>query len=112
MREKLPNRREQVGDTFRWPPDATHRTHVAVGHSQGKILECFLRGGGTARSERDYLLDDIGVLISRLLQFGDSLESIASGLGRSPDGKPMSVVGAGLDKMVELEHSLTARSQK
>ncbi len=45
-------------------------------------------------SDTDLLCDDIGVLISRLLQHGDSPAALASGIGRLGNGDPASIVGA------------------
>ncbi|MCH8007144.1 MAG: hypothetical protein IH888_13120, partial [Planctomycetes bacterium] len=51
--------------------------------------------GGEGRPDTDLLCDDIGVLISRLLQHGDSPAALAAGLGRLGDGKsPASIIGA------------------
>ena len=46
------------------------------------------------------LLADLGVLISRALQHGDSIEALAAGMGRLGDGKTSaSIVGAILDRV-------------
>lgn len=48
----------------------------------------------------DGLLSDIGVLLSRLLQHGDSIEELASGTGKLGDGgAPSSIIGAALDRV-------------
>ncbi len=44
-------------------------------------------------SDTDLLCDDIGVLISRLLQHGDDPASLAAGIGRLGNGDPASLVG-------------------
>jgi hypothetical protein len=43
------------------------------------------------------------VVLSRLLQHGDRLADIARGVGRLPDGEPASIVGAVMDRLVEIE---------
>ncbi|HLJ20095.1 MAG TPA: ribonucleotide reductase [Stellaceae bacterium] len=103
-RERLPNRRAQITDNVRWPLDGGRRIHVSAGLTpDGRILETFLRGGGRVGSEVDFLLDDVAVLISRLLQHGDTLGAIASGLGRLSTGEPASVVAAVVDRLLEIE---------
>jgi hypothetical protein len=100
-RERLPNRRRGVRDSFAW---RERRIHVAAGLSEdGRVLECFLRGGGRVGSDTDALLDDLAVLLSRGLQHGDKLADMQKGLGRLPDGSPTSVVGAALDALLAIE---------
>jgi hypothetical protein len=104
MRERLPNRRPAVTDSIRWPIDEGRRIHVTAGFAaDGRLLEVFARGGGHVGSERDFLLDDVAVLISRCLQHGDTTAAIAGGLGRLSDGIPASVVGAVVDRLVEIQ---------
>src|SRR5215472_4270791 len=103
-RERLPNRRVQVTDATRWPLEGGRRIHVSAGLADdGRILETFLRGGGKSGSGVDFLLDDIAVIISRDLQHGDTIEAIAAGIGRLPDGKPASIVGAVVDRLMAIE---------
>lgn len=59
--------------------------------------KCSCAAAAVLVSERDQLLDDIGVLLSRLLQHGDQLADLGRGLGRQPDGGPASVVGPVVD---------------
>lgn len=102
-RTSLPNRRLTLTDCIRWPLDGA-RVHVSAGFAEdGRLLEAFLRGGGRVGSERDHLLDDVAVLLSRALQHGDSVAGIAAALGRMPGGEPASIVGAVLDKLAEME---------
>ncbi len=94
-RERLPNRRRSITDSFHWPPDTGARIHLSAGFTgDGRILEVFVRGGGKVGSERDFLLDDVAVLVSLLLQRGETLAGIARSLGRLPDGDAASIVGA------------------
>jgi hypothetical protein len=103
-RERLPNRRGCLTDQVRWPLQDGRRIHVSIGLARdGRILETFLRGGGQVGSERDFLLDDIAVVVSRLLEHGDDLSSIAKGLGRVAEGAPASVIGAVVDRLCEIE---------
>ncbi len=103
-RERLPNRRRSETAPAWWPPDRPRRIHVTAGFTDdGRVLEAFVRGGSQVGSDRDHELDDVGVILSRLLQFGDRLPDIARGLGRLPGGAPASVWGAIVDKLAELE---------
>jgi hypothetical protein len=104
-RERLPNRRAQITDSICWNG---RRIHVSAGFTDdGRILEVFLRGGGKVGSERDHTLDDIAVTLSRLLQHGDQLIAVAAGIGRLPGGEPASVVGAVVDRLLDMERSLS-----
>jgi hypothetical protein len=104
MRERPPDRRNNATDNIRWPLDGGKRIHVTAGFARdGRIVETFLRGGGQVGSERDHLLDDVAVLVSRCLQHGDSLADIAAGVGREPSGAPASVIGAAVDCLRRVE---------
>jgi hypothetical protein len=104
-RERLPTRRESLTECVRWPLEDGRKIHVTAGFSpsDGRVLEAFLRGGGVVGSERDHLLDDVAVPLSRLLQHGDQLDAIAAGLGRLPSDAAASLVGAVVDKLAEIE---------
>jgi hypothetical protein len=104
MRERLPDRRRSVRVSFRWPAETDRSVHVTAGFAEdGRVLECFLRGGGRVGSDVDALLDDVAILVSRGLQHGDHLADIARGLGRLPGGAPSSIVAAVVDELVRLE---------
>lgn len=49
----------------------------------GQPHEIFIKAGGPRGSEMSVLLDDVGVIISRLLQRGESPADLACGLGRA-----------------------------
>src|ERR1700693_4003347 len=79
MRTKLPNRREHETEILEWGPpgNGTCEVFVSAGYDDfGRLRETFIRGGGRVGSDRDFLLDDIAVLISRGLQHNDSLDSM------------------------------------
>ena len=93
-RERLPDRRqaETVDLLF-----GGQRYHLTVGeYSDGRPGEVFIRGAKPG-SDTDLLCDDIGVLMSRLLQHGDDPASLAAGIGRLGNGEPASIVGAVAD---------------
>jgi hypothetical protein len=99
-RERLPNRRRNATETIVW---AGTRVHVCAGFTDdGRITEAFVRCG-KAGSERDELIDDAAVILSRLLQFGDSLTLIAKGLGCRPDAEPASLIGAVVNRLLLME---------
>ena len=90
-RERLPNRR-QAETVDLW--DDGRRYHLTVGeYNDGRAGEVFLHGAKPS-SDTDLLCDDIGVLISRLLQHGDDPASLAAGIGRLGNGDPASIIGA------------------
>ena len=91
-RERLPDRR-QAETVDLWHGD--RRFHVTIGeYPDGSPGEVFVHGH-TPGSDADMLCDDIGVLMSRLLQHGDSPGALAAGLGKLGDGQgPASLIGA------------------
>lgn len=99
-RERLPSRRPAETFNFRFGPDDA-RHHVTLGfYADGRPGEIFLHGAKVG-SDADGLHADVGVLLSRLLQHGDTLEKIAAGMARLGDGRmPASIVGAALDRLV------------
>jgi len=102
IRRRLPNRRESQTREFRYGDD-NGRFFVTVGSypDDQQPGELFLSGAKVG-SDTDGVLADAGVLISRLLQFGDRLEDIAAGMGRLSNGRsPISIIGAGLDTVTE-----------
>ena len=96
-RQKLPTRRRAL------VLDLDHqgaRYSLGVGFfADGTPGEVFVSGAKTG-SDVDGLLADLGVLISRLLQRGDSLEALAAGMGRLGCEAPASLIGAILDRVV------------
>jgi hypothetical protein len=103
-RQRLANRRAGITDSVRWPLDGGRKVFVTAGFTaDGRILETFLRGGGRVGSEIDFLLDDIAVILSRSLQHGDNLAALGRGVGRLATGAPSSVIGAVLDRLIEIE---------
>jgi hypothetical protein len=112
MRTRLPNRREHETEILEWGPPgrAPCKVFVPDGYDDfGRLRETFIRGGGRVGSDRDFLLDDIAVLISRELQHDDSLASMAAGMGRNEAGQPTSLIGAVIDLLVtmQVEHQMT-----
>ncbi len=91
-RERLPDRR-QAETVDLW--HGGQRYHLTVGeYPSGKPGEVFIHGAKPG-SDTDLLCDDIGVLISRLLQHGDTPAALAAGLGRLGDSQgPASLIGA------------------
>ena len=98
-RERLPTRRpSETSDMW----FGGQRYHVTVGrYPDGRVAEVFLSGAKSG-SDVDGLCADVGVLVSRLLQHGDTPASLASGMGRLGDGKtPASFAGAVADMLVK-----------
>lgn len=101
MREKLPNRRNQITSSVHYQdPYAQGRGmefEISFGFDHARVVkELFINSKSHALTP---LLNDICILISRLLQHGDTIESIAEGLGENRNegetlGAPSSFVGA------------------
>ena len=97
-REKLPPRRQsETVDLWH----GGQRYHVTVGrYPDGRVAEVFLSGAKSG-SDVDGLCADVGVLVSRLLQHGDTPALLASGMGRLGNGKtPASFAGAVVDVLM------------
>ena len=90
-RERLPDRRQsETADVWH----GGQRYHLTVGeYPDGRPGEVFIHGAKPG-SDVDLLCDDLAVLLSRLLQFGDDPASLAAGVGRLGNGAPASIVGA------------------
>ena len=91
-RKRLPDRR-QAETVDLW--HGGRRYHLTVGeYPDGTPGEVFIHGA-TPGSDSNLLYDDIGVLISRLLQHGDNPAALAAGLGWLGNGQgPASLIGA------------------
>lgn len=86
VRRRLPNRREAQTVELRYGPDDA-QFHVTLGFfDDGRPGEMFLHGAKVG-SDADGLHADVGLLLSRLLQLGDTLEAIATGMARLGDGR-------------------------
>lgn len=97
-RERLPNgRQSETVDLWH----GGRRYHVTFGrYPDGRVAEVFLSGAKSG-SDVDGLCADVGVLVSRLLQHGDTPASLASGMGRLGDGRtPASFAGTVADLLV------------
>jgi hypothetical protein len=97
-RDRLPNRR-QCETLDLW--HGGQRYHLTVGeYPDGSPGEVFIHGAKPG-SHVDLLCDDLAVVISRLLQHGDSPAALAAGLGKLGDGQgPASLIGAIADVLV------------
>ena len=96
-RERLPNRRQsETVDLWH----GGQRYHLTIGeYPDGRPAEVFLHGAKPG-SDTDLLCDDIGVLVSRLLQHGDDPASLAAGIGRLGNGEAASIIGRVADILV------------
>lgn len=101
MREKLPARRLQITSKVQYldifAQGRPMEIEISFGFNQYRVLkECFI---ASKTHPMTPLLNDICILISRLLQHGDTIESIAEGLGENRNegqtiGAPSSFIGA------------------
>lgn len=109
-RRRLPDRRLNVTETCRW---GGNEFHLGIGFDhEGHIRECFLDGIKVG-SDQAALIDDVCVVISRLLQHGENLEALSRTLsreGREPEAA--SLIGCMLRLMcqVQKEHGAVARN--
>ena len=96
-RQRLPNRRQAETVNIEL---CGNEYQLGVGYfADGRIGEVFL-GGPKSGSDMQGLLADLGVVISRLFQHGDTPASLADGMARLGDGTtPASIVGAIADAL-------------
>lgn len=97
-RHKLPNRRPSE---TRRVDSGDHTFYMTVGYDQGQPYEIFVTGRGKSGTVFDYLLSDVGVLISLALQHGVSVADLADAMVRREDGEPGSVVGQVLAEIAD-----------
>lgn len=112
-RIKLPGRRLQITSNVQYldifAQGRPMEVEVSFGFDKEWILkECFI---STRTHPQTPLLNDICILISRLLQFGDTIESIAAGLGENRNegqerGAPSSFIGAIARQGVTIQQDL------
>jgi len=81
QRRKLPNRRPAETVVLVHEGQSVFAT-LGFCPETGAVREVFLRRGGPPGSDMDRLLDDVGVLMSRLLQLGEDPAVLAKSLGR------------------------------
>lgn len=111
-RIELPARRLCLRDKISYVrPDGNKLLiYVTAGfHPETKqLLEVFVRPRGNVDTDLCRYFDDVGVLISRCLQHGDTLQALAEGMGRLP-GQPQhahSPIGAVIDALIALRHEV------
>lgn len=98
--------------------DAPLKMHVGIGYCAPMpeavpiAFEVFIRGGGKMKvgSERDFLMDDIAVLLSTLMQFGMRPAAIKKSLGvdGTDPSRPLSLISAVIAAVIEDEHAFHA----
>lgn len=104
FRERLPARRRSVTSTvvlrFRAPGDGAHAPasehtfHVAVGfYPDGRPAEVFVKAAQHLDSAIAFLVEDVAVLVSNLIQLGMTLEKIQASIAR-PGDMAASIVAA------------------
>lgn len=100
MRERLADRRDQITAPLAWQ---NITLVLSVGfYPDGRPGEVFVRGLKSG-AHLDALLDDAAVLISRLLQHGDSIAEIRRSLGAGPSrSEPMTLLGTIIDAVDRL----------
>ena len=98
-RERLPNRRRATTINI---ASGGSKYQLGVGYfADGRVGEVFIAGPKSG-SDMHGLLADLGVVISRLFQHGDTPASLAAGMARLGDGEtPASIVGTITDALAE-----------
>lgn len=98
-RRTLPNRR--AAETFDLTFGGVDRRYaVSVGYYEdGSLGEVFISGGKSGE-QVEAIARDGAVVLSLALQYGASLQSIASAITCDEQGNPSSIVGAVVDRLV------------
>ena len=98
-RQRLPSRRQAETVDIKVGGNVYQ---LSIGYyDDGRIGEVFL-GGPRSGSDMQGLLADLGVVISRLFQHGDTPSSLAVGMARLGDGTtPASIVGVIADVLAK-----------
>lgn len=117
-RTKLPSRRPQITSKVQYidlyASGRPMEIEISFGLDEQRIIkECFI---STKSHPLTPLLNDVCILISRLLQHGDTIESIAQGLGENRlmdetslfHAAPASFIGAIARQGVTVQRDLQA----
>ena len=96
-RQRLPDRREAETVNIKI---GGNEYKLGIGYfPEGRIGEVFIAGPKSG-SDMHGLLADLGVVISRLFQHGDTPASLAAGMARLGDGTtPASIIGTIADAL-------------
>jgi hypothetical protein len=122
MRRKLPNRRPQITSKVQYidvyASGRPLEIEISFGLDESRtIKECFISSKSHPLTP---LLNDVCILISRLLQHGDTIESLAEGLGENRlmdesafgHAAPASFIGAIVRQGTAVQHDInTERSR-
>jgi hypothetical protein len=102
LRRRLPRRRGAIAVELE---HAGHRFRMQIGcFPDGALGEVFL-DAAKQNSALDAFAADTAILLSLLLQHGAAPVEIGHALGRAPDGMAASLVGAVVDRLVEMAQS-------
>lgn len=107
-RARLPNRRPVVTGRVTFEADdgsgGPWGYHVSVGvdPATGAPREIFVRPSGGTKGLMEAIANDVGILVSRLLQHGDDLSAIAAGLG-GRGGSPVAAWVAGAMELASFD---------
>jgi hypothetical protein len=117
MRKSLPNRRLNITDTIEYidvfAQGQPMRLEITFGFDRAYVLrEVFISSRSHPLTP---MINDICILISRLLQWGDCIESIAEGLGENRNegearGRPSSFIGSIARHGVKLQAEILAKA--
>lgn len=100
-RAVLPNRR--FGENFELRHGGKNTSFIVTlgRYPDGRVGEVFI-SGAKAGSEVDAVARDGAILLSIALQYSVPLQTIKHAMTREPDGSASTIVGAVVDKMLEM----------
>lgn len=101
-REQLPNRR--FGENFELEHGGKRGVFViTIGrYSDGRVGEIFISGGKSG-TEVEANVRDTAILASLAIQHGVPITTLAAALTREFDGRPSTIIGVVLDRLVRAE---------
>lgn len=108
LRHRLPPRRETRRVTLDTPQGPLHVDGGFLPRDAGgvRVAECFLRSDHKQGSDLERLFDDLGVVLSLLLQHGIPPAKILGHLGSPDDSGDRSIVGRAVGALVEIQDGL------
>jgi hypothetical protein len=104
-RRRLPNRRRAL--TFEIEVGGLRYTCTVGRFADGRPAEIFI-SNHKRRNAADVAARDAGILVSLLLQHDCGIEIIARAISRDSNGSASGVIGAVLDKIIEMKRALDA----
>jgi hypothetical protein len=100
LRDLLPERRRSVTFNMTFGGQNTQFAITVGFYADDRVGEIFIDGAKVG-SEMSSITHDSAVLTSMALQYGVPLNTMRHALSRNPNGEPLTVLGAVLDRIAK-----------